>query len=183
MLELKQGDRSAFEALMRKYYPRILNFSYRFISNRQIAEDLSQDVFMKVYKSAWRYRPRSRFQTWLYTIAKNVCLNELRRKRNLMVSLDETHESGENELRKEIADSGSDPDKALLEKEKAALIQAAINDLPENQRIAVILKRYDNFSYAQIAATLNITDKAVKSLLSRAKVNLKNKLKDNIDRD
>ena len=183
MLELKRGDRSAFEALMRKYYPRILNFIYRFISNRQIAEDLSQDVFMKVYKSAWRYRPRSQFQTWLYTIAKNVCLNELRRKRNLMVSLDETHEFGESELRKEIADSGSDPDQDLLQKEKATLIQAAINDLPENQRVAVILKRYENFSYTQIAATLNITDKAVKSLLSRAKGNLKNKLEKIVDLD
>ena len=158
MLELKQGDRNAFEALMRKYYPRILNFIYRFISNRQLAEDLSQDVFMKVYKSAWRYRPRSQFQTWLYTIAKNVCLNELRRKRNLMVSLDETLKYGENKFSKEIADPGSDPGRALLRKEKAALIQAAINDLPENQRIAVVLKRYENFSYAQIAVTLKITD-------------------------
>ena len=137
---------------------------------------------MKVYKSAGRYRPRSQFQTWLYTIAKNGCLNELRRKRNLMVSLDETHESGENELRKEIADPSGDPGKVLFQKEKAALIRAAINDLPENQRIAVILKRYENFSYAQIAETLNVTDKAVKSLLSRAKVNLKNKLTGIIDR-
>ena len=183
MLELKRGDRSAFEALMRKYYPRILNFIYRFVSNRQIAEDLSQDVFMKVYKSAWRYRPRSRFQTWLYTIAKNVCLNELRRKSSRMVSLDETHEFGESELRKEIADPGSDPGQDLLQKEKATLIQAAINDLSENQKIAVILKRYENFSYAQIAATLNITDKAVKSLLSRAKANLKNKLEKIVDLD
>lgn len=183
MLALKQGDRSAFEALMRKYYPRILNFIYRFIGNRQMAEDLSQDVFMKVYKSAWRYRPRAKFQTWLYTIAKNVCMNELRRKRNLMVSLDASHESGENELRKEIADPDSNPGKALLHKEKTALVRAAINELPENQRIAVILKRYENFSYAQIAATLNITDKAVKSLLSRAKVNLKNKLTGTIDRE
>ena len=183
MLELKQGDRNAFEALMRKYYPRILNFIYRFISSRQLAEDLSQDVFMKVYKSAWRYRPRSQFQTWLYTIAKNVCLNELRRKRNLMVSLDETLKSGENKFSKEIADPVSDPGRALLRKEKAALIQAAINDLPENQRIAVVLKRYENFSYAQIAVTLKITDKAVKSLLSRAKENLRKKLAKTIDLD
>ncbi len=183
MLELKQGDRSAFEALMRKYYPRILNFNYRFFSNRQTAEDLSQDVFMKVYKSAWRYRPRSRFQTWLYTIAKNVCLNELRRKRNLMVSLDETHPAGESEMRKEIADPGDDPGRAILQKEKVALIRAAINDLPENQKIAVILKRYEHFSYAQIAATLNVTDKAVKSLLSRAKINLKHRLAGTVDPD
>ena len=183
MLDLKRGDRSAFEALMRKYYPRILNFIYRFIGNREIAEDLSQDVFMKVYKSAWRYRPRSKFQTWLYTIAKNVSLNELRRKRKMMVSLDETHDSGENELRKEIAHPDDDPSQAVLAKEKVALIQAAINDLPENQKMAVILKRYENFSYAQIAATLNITDKAVKSLLSRARVNLKKRLAKTVDPD
>ncbi|MGD2187434.1 MAG: RNA polymerase sigma factor, partial [Desulfobacterales bacterium] len=174
-----KGDRGAFDALMHKYYPRILNFIYRFIGNRQIAEDLSQDVFMRIYKNALHYRPRSQFQTWLYTIAKNVCLNELRRNRRRMVSLDETHKSGEKELRKAIEDPNTNPDEALLRKEKIALIRAAIDALPENQRIAVILKRYENFSYNQIAATLNVTDKAVKSLLSRAKVNLKNKLSRN----
>lgn len=181
MLELKKGDRSAFEALMRKYYPPILNFIYRFLNNRQIAEDLTQDVFMKVYKGAWRYRPRSKFQTWLYTIAKNACLNELRRKRGLMVSLEQTHKSGQSELRKEIVDPNADPSQQLFRKEKVAMIRAAINDLPENQRMAVILKRYENFSYAEIAATLRVTDKAVKSLLSRAKVNLKNKLAGTVD--
>ena len=80
---------------MRKYYPRILNFVYRFLGNRQLAEDLTQDVFMKVYKSARWYRPRSQFQTWLYTIAKNTCLNELRRNQGRMVSLDEPVKSDE----------------------------------------------------------------------------------------
>ena len=84
MLKVKKGDRVAFEILMRKYYPRILNFVYRFLGNRQLSEDLTQDVFLKVYKSARRYRPRSKFQTWLYTIAKNSCLNELRRNRRQM---------------------------------------------------------------------------------------------------
>ena len=75
MLALKKGDRDAFDILMRKYYPHILNFVYRFLGNRQLAEDLTQDIFMKVYKSARRYRPRSKFKTWLYTIAKITCLN------------------------------------------------------------------------------------------------------------
>lgn len=176
MLELKKGDRDAFEILMRKYYPRILNFVYRFLGNRQRAEDLTQDVFMKVYKNARRYRPRSKFQTWLYTIAKNSCLNELRRNRGQMVSLDEPIMFDERVLKKEISDPHADPAGELLQKEKKVLIQTAINGLPENQRIAVILRRYESFSYAEIAATLNVTDKAVKSLLSRAKVNLKNKL-------
>lgn len=183
MLALKKGDRSAFEVLMRKYYVRILNFIYRFLGNRQIAEDLTQDVFMKVYKSAFRYRPRSQFQTWLYTIAKNACLNQLRRKRTMLVSLDQTFHAGDNELQKEIADPDANPDRELLQKERAAMIRAAVNALPDNQRMAVILRRYENFSYAQIAATLNVTDKAVKSLLSRAKVNLKNKLANAVDLD
>ena len=176
MLALKRGDRNAFDDLMRKYYPRILNFAHRLVGNRQLAEDLTQDTFMKVYKSAARYRPRSKFQTWLYTIAKNTCLNELRRKREQFVSLDEPLDARVADLKKELPHPGADPAVEFLQKEKEQQVRAAVNDLPENQRIAVILKRYENFSYAQIAATLNVTDKAVKSLLSRAKVNLKNKL-------
>lgn len=183
MLALKKGDRSAFEVLMRKYYARILNFIYRFLGNRQIAEDLTQDVFMKVYKSAFRYRPRSQFQTWLYTIAKNACLNQLRRKRTMLVSLDQTFHASDHELRTEIADPDANPDRELLQKERAAMIRAAVNALPDNQRMALILRRYENFSYAQIAATLNVTDKAVKSLLSRAKLNLKNKLANAVELD
>ena len=183
MLALKKGDRDAFDILMRKYYPRILNFVYRFLGNQQLSEDLTQDVFMKVYKSARRYRPRSQFQTWLYTIAKNTCLNELRRNRRQMASIDEPVTADERVIKREIPDSRADPAGKFLQKEKKALIQAAINDLPENQRIAVLLRRYEGFSYAEIAATLNATEKAVKSLLSRARVNLNNKLSGIVDPD
>jgi RNA polymerase sigma-70 factor (ECF subfamily) len=183
MLALKTGDRDAFDILMRNYYPHILNFVYRFLGDRQLSEDLTQDIFMKVYKSARRYRPRSKFKTWLYTIAKNTCLNELRRNRGQMVSFDEPVPSAEGQIKKEISDPHADPAGKFLQKEKKALIRAAINELPENQRIAVLLRRYESFSYAEIAATLNVTDKAVKSLLSRAKVNLKNKLSGIIEPD
>jgi RNA polymerase sigma-70 factor (ECF subfamily) len=183
MLKVKKGDRIAFEILMRKYYPRILNFVYRFLGNRQLSEDLTQDVFLKVYKSARRYRPRSKFQTWLYTIAKNSCLNELRRNRGQMVSLDEPFSPDERVHKKEISDPHADPAGEFFQKEKKALIQAAINNLPENQRIAVLLRRYENFSYVEIAATLNVSEKAVKSLLSRAKVNLRKKLSAIVDLD
>ncbi len=183
MLAVKKGDRHAFDDLMRKYYARILNFAYRLIGKRQLAEDITQDVFMKVYKSAARYRPRSKFQTWLYTIAKNTCLNEMRRHRRQMVSLDEPLDAEAGDLKKEMPDPDADPAAAYFQKEQQKQVRAAINDLPENQKIAVILKRYENFSYAEIAATLEVTDKAVKSLLSRAKVNLKNKLAGIIDSD
>ncbi len=176
MLALKKGDRNAFDDLMRKYYPRILNFAYRLVGDRQLSEDLTQDVFMKVYNAAARYRPRSQFQTWLYTIAKNTCLNELRRKSERIVSLDEPLDANTPGLKKELPDPGIDPAAKVLQKEKEKHVRAAVDALPENQKIAVILRRYENFSYAEIAVTLNVTDKAVKSLLSRAKVNLKNKL-------
>jgi RNA polymerase sigma-70 factor (ECF subfamily) len=181
MLQFKAGDQTALEALMRKYYPRILNFIYRFLGNRQVAEDLTQEVFLKVYISAFKYTPRSQFQTWLYTIAKNTALNELRRKRGLFVSTDQTFNSDGNELTKEIADYETAPDKDLMHKEKAAMIRQAIDDLPEKQRMAVILRRFEDFSYAEIAATLKVSDKAVKSLLSRAKLNLKHNLASKID--
>ncbi|MDX1708008.1 MAG: sigma-70 family RNA polymerase sigma factor [Desulfobacterales bacterium] len=183
MLAVKKGDRSAFDDLMRKYYVRILNFSYRFTGSRQLAEDLTQDVFMKVFKSAARYRPRSKFQTWLYTIAKNTCLNEMRRHRGQVVSLDEPLGAAEGELSKEVPDPDADPSAAYLQKETEKQVRAAIHELPENQKIAVILARYDGFTYAEIAATLDVTDKAVKSLLSRAKGNLKNRLAGMIDPD
>ncbi|MGD8667893.1 MAG: sigma-70 family RNA polymerase sigma factor [Desulfobacterales bacterium] len=183
MLAVKKGDRHAFDELMRKYYPRILNFAYRFIGNRQLAEDLAQDVFLKVYRSAARYRPRSQFQTWLYTIAKNTCLNELRRNRGQPLSLDEGPHTDGGELRKELPDPTADPATEFLQKEKEAQVRAAIRDLSEKQKIAVILRRYEGFTYTEIAATLDVTEKAVKSLLSRAKVNLKNKLTGLIDPD
>ncbi len=183
MLAVQKGDRNAFDDLMRKYYPRILNFAYRLIGSRQLAEDLTQDIFLKVYYSAARYRPRSKFQTYLYTIAKNTCLNELRRHREGMVSLDEPHAAHEGELRRELPDPGADPATEFLQKEKENQVRTAIQHLPHNQKIAVILRRYESFSYAEIAATLDVTDKAVKSLLSRAKVNLKNKLAGVVDPD
>ena len=183
MLAVQRGDRNAFDDLMRKYYARILNFAYRLIGNRQLAEDVTQDVFMKIYKSAARYQPRSKFQTWLYTIAKNTCLNEMRRYRGQIVSLDEPLYAEAGGLQKEVSDPDADPAAAYLQKETEKQVRAAINELPENQKMAVILKRYENFSYAEIADTLEVTDKAVKSLLSRAKVNLKNKLAGVIDPD
>jgi RNA polymerase sigma-70 factor (ECF subfamily) len=177
MLEFQGGSKSAFEALMQKYYPRVLNFIYRFLVSREIAEDLTQEVFLRVYKSAPRYKPKSQFQTWLYTIAKNICLNELRKNKDLVTSLDEPIFSANDQMQRQLADPNrAGPYEDLIQKEKATLIRRAINELPENQRMAIILRRYDNFSYAEIAATLNVSDKAVKSLLSRAKVKLKDKL-------
>ncbi len=184
MLEVKKGNKAAFEALMQKYYPRILNFIYRFLGSKAVAEDLTQEVFMRVYKSAAGYKPRSLLQTWIYTIAKNVSLNELRRRKDFVLPLDEKFSSEESELKKEMQDpNSSGPDEELIQKERITVIRAAIKDLPPNQRMAVILRRYDEFSYAEIAKTLNVSDKAVKSLLNRAKENLKIRLANLVKED
>ena len=177
MLEFKDGNKASFEALMQTYFPRVLNFIYRFVGNRELAEDLTQEVFIKVYQNAANYKPQAKFQTWLYTIAKNISLNELRRHKGRMVSLDETFETDGNEVKYQFEDTKmANPKEELLLKERQEIIKAAIHSLPENQRMAVLLRRYDNFAYEEIAKTMNTSVKAVKSLLNRAKENLKEKL-------
>ncbi|MDJ0831102.1 MAG: sigma-70 family RNA polymerase sigma factor [Desulfobacterales bacterium] len=177
MLDFKAGNQAAFEALMRKYYPRVLNFIYRYLGNQSTAEDLTQDVFMRAYKAAPRYQPRSQFQTWLFTIAKNVSLNELRRHKNAPISLDTTPTDEDEKPVLNLEDKTViSPERQVLKKERAIQVQAAIQSLPDNQRTAVLLRRYEDFSYQEIAETMKLSISAVKSLLSRAKINLKNEL-------
>jgi RNA polymerase sigma-70 factor (ECF subfamily) len=178
MMDFQKGNKASFETLMHKYYGRVLNFVYRFIGRKDIAEDLTQEVFIKVYQNVTSYRPQAKFQTWVFTIARNVSLNELRKLNQTAFSLDETFENEEGEaLRPQMEDHKTpSPDAGVLEDEKIALIQEAIQSLPENQRTAVLLRRYEDFSYEEIAKTMNCSVEAVKSLLSRAKENLKIKL-------
>lgn len=177
MLEFQEGNKASFEALMRKYFPRLLNFIYRYVGSREAAEDLAQEVFIRVYKSGANYQPKSKFQTWIFTIARNLSLNELRRNKYKTVSLDAPLYSDEGEMKRQVEDMKKvGPSQNMLCKEREGAVKAAINDLPESQRVAVLLRRYEQFSYEEIARTMNISAKAVKSLLSRAKENLKNKL-------
>ena len=181
MVEFQQGKTVAFETLMRKYYGRVLNFIYRFVGNRAVAEELTQDVFLRVHQGRRTYQPQAKFQTWIYTIAKNVALNELRSRKGT-VSLDEVIVTKEGEVKRDLADqSAVNPQEELFRRERQALVAQAIASLPENQRMAVILRRYDDFSYEEIAATLGCSVAAVKSLLSRAKENLRDKLADLVE--
>ena len=178
MLEFKEGNKASFEKLMTTYFPRILNFIFRFIKNREIAEDLTQEVFIKVYNNGKNYQPKAKFKTWLYTIARNISLNEIRKNKQIIVSLDETVSSKEGVMSRQVADGTvMRADEEMQQEERAEMIRQAIKRLPENQQIAVVLRRYDNFSYDEIAQTMGTTSKAVKSLLSRAKEHLKNRLK------
>lgn len=184
MLEFIQGNKASFEALMRKYFPRLLNFIYRYVGNRQIAEDLTQEVFIKVHNAASKYSPQSKFQTWIFTIAKNMSLNELRRLKRPMISIDESIDLGTDHVQRQFSDETTEaPDKNILEDEKVQAIRTAINDLPKNQRMAVVLRRYENMSYEEIALTMNTSEKAVKSLLNRSKENLKIRLQKFVNND
>jgi RNA polymerase sigma-70 factor (ECF subfamily) len=173
MLTFQQGDKAAFEALMRKFYPRVLNFIFRMIAQRDTAEDLTQEVFVRVYKSVERYRPQAHISTWILTIARNLTLNELRRHQPA-VSLDAPLMGEDSDMQRQLTDPRSvGADEELIRQEKVEAIKEAIASLPENQRTAVLLRRYEEFSYEQIAQTMNLSVEAVKSLLSRAKENLK----------
>lgn len=182
MLKFQEGDKASFEKLIDKYYKRIFNLIYRFVNDRDTAEDLTQEVFIKIYKSQFAYRPRAKFNTWLYQIAKNISLNELRRLKKQTVSLDEPVKGRDHEFKRDLIDSAaSNPYQNASDEEKRQIIRGAIQALPENQRLAVILRRYEKLSYEDIALSLNCSVKAVKSLLSRAKENLKERLSGLID--
>ncbi len=182
MLAFQKGDKAAFEALLKAYFPRILNFIHRFVRDRQQAEDLTQDVFIKVYHASDRYRPEARFRTWLYTIARRTSLNAIRRNKiAAALSLDALRSSEKGDMPVQVEDKAAErPDEGLLRHERTARVRRAIEALPLNQREAVILRRYEELSYEEIAQTMGISLSAVKSLLNRAKENLKEALRHEI---
>jgi len=176
MLAFKHGDPAAFEELLRRHFRGVLNFVYRFIGRRDIAEELTHEVFIKVYRSTAGYEPRAHFRTWLFTIAKRVCLNELRRRSHDELSLEAMESSSADRGRAALPDPSPPAEEDLIRRERTAAVRAAIEELPETQRLAVILRRYEGFSYEEIAAALEISEKAVKSLLSRARERLRQTL-------
>jgi RNA polymerase sigma-70 factor, ECF subfamily len=180
MVRFCQGDESAFDTLVEKHKAPILNYIYRQIGNLDEAEDIAQTVFVQVYKSAERYEPSAKFTTWLFTIARNLCLNEFRRRqRHPVQSIHETgNEDSEFEERQFIDASARSPALEISEKELQEHILMAIQKLPENQRTAVLLCRYEGLPYEDIAKVLEISVSATKSLLHRARETLKLELKD-----
>lgn len=179
MLRVKRGDRVAFAELVEKYKQPVMNLVYRTLRDEAEAEDLAQNVFLQVYKSAKRYESRAKFSTWLFTIARNLCLNEIRRRsRHPADSLEETHAEHEDQPRQQYEDKKiiSPPEK-LLHGELAQKIEEALAELPENQRTAILLCRQDELSYEEIAEVLGCSLSATKSLIHRGRETLKEKLK------
>ena len=179
MLRVKRGDRAAFAALVDKYKQPLLNFIFRTLRDETEAEDLAQNVFLQVYKSRDRYERTAKFTTWLFTIARNLCLNELRRRsRHPAESIEEMHAEHEDQPRQQYEDKAhiAAPEK-LLHGELAQKIEEALAELPENQRTAILLCRQDELSYEEIAKILDCSLSATKSLIHRGRETLKEKLK------
>ncbi len=179
MLRVKRGDRAAFAELVDKYKQPVTNFISRSLHDETEAEDLAQNVFLQVYKSRSRYKQTAKFSTWLFTIARNLCLNELRRRsRHPAESLEETHTEHEDQPPRQFEDKSqiAAPEE-VLHGELVQKIDEALAELPENQRSAILLCRQDDLSYEEIARILRCSLSATKSLIHRGREALKEKLK------
>lgn len=161
MLKLKEGDRFAFDELYDRFKARVYNYVLRYLGNVYMAEDLTQEVFVRVYMYAKNYQPNAKFSTWLFTIATNLLINEHNKHR--YTSLNEMDNIQDNR-------SSIEDDFILGDTEQQLL--KIINTLPQNQRVAIMLRSYEDMDYHEIAQVLRVSKKAVKSLLSRARERL-----------
>ena len=179
MLRVQQGDREAFELIVEKYKQPILNLLSRSLNDPNEAEDLAQNVFVQVYKSAQRYRPTARFSTWIYTIARNLCLNEIRRRtRHPAESLEAGNLPSDEGPSRQWPDTRSESSAAgLLRTELQEKVAQAIAELPEKQRLAILLCQDEELSYEEISQVLECSVSATKSLIFRAREQLKARLK------
>lgn len=179
MLRVKEGDTAAFTDLVEKYKQPVMNLIYRTVHDATEAEDLAQNVFVQVFKSAPRYQSTAKFSTWLFTIARNLCLNEIRRRtRHPAESLDVPHPEQEDQPLRQFEDKKTaSPPESLLQGELALKIEEALADLPENQRSAVLLCRQEDLSYEEIAEILGCSVSATKSLIHRGRAALRERLK------
>src|SRR6266550_3954611 len=168
------GDTGAFEQLIERHQSLVAGTVARMLGSNSDVDDIAQQVFIRVWKSASRYVPRAKFTTWLLKITRNLVFNELRRsKRHTQVPLQPEANVEEMQLKDE---SNPSPDASLLELELQEAIEKAIGELPETQRMALVLRRYEEFSYEQIADILNLSVPAVKSVLFRARTELRVRL-------
>src|ERR1043165_799057 len=179
MLRVKQGEGGALAELVEKFKQPVMNVVYRMVHDATEAEDLAQNVFVQVHKSAARYEVSSKFSTWLFTIARNLCLNELRRRsRHPADSMDAGHPEQEEQPWQQFEDKKTfSPPESLLHGELERKIEEAMAELPENQRTAILLCRQDELSYEDIAKVLKCSLSATKSLIHRGRETLKQKLK------
>jgi len=176
MLRVRDDQVGAFEELVELYQHRLVAVMNHLVGNAAEAEDLAQEAFLRVYRARKKYRPRSKFSTWLFTIANNLALNALRsRQRKPVVSLpaQDSGPLGPRPAEHILADRRSGPMQRIQKQELAAIVRQALDGLNERQRTAVVLNKFEDMNYAEIAEVMGLTTKAVKSLLSRARENLR----------
>ena len=180
MLRVKAGDESAFDYLVQKYRRPLVSFMYRMARNTAAAEDLAQEVFLRVYRSRQTYEASAKFTTWLYRIATNLAVNHARDTRHerpeVTVSLDEPDEETGTTL--DVADGTVTAEEALVRRERMLAIRSKVEALPERQKLAVIMHKYQQMDYKQIAGVLKLSESATKSLLFRAYETLREQLKE-----
>ena len=173
MLDVKAGDEQSFALLLHRYRTPLVNFLYRMVRNREQAEDLAQEVFIRVYRARADYVPSAKFTTWLFRIATNLALNSLRdtRHQRMEVSLDapvtvDSEEGDERPL--DVAEKNPNIEEHLVQEAQREMIRHAIDKLPEKQRAAVLLHKYQDLDYGEISKILSCSESALKSLLFRA---------------
>jgi len=180
MLRVKAGDDSAFDYLVQKYRRPMISFMYRMAHNSAVAEDLAQEVFLRVYRSREKYEASAKFTTWLYRIATNLAVNHARDTRNerseKVVSIDEPDE--ETGLTVDLPDGSMSAEEGIIRRERLAAIRRRVQELPERQRVAVLMHKFQQMDYRQIAEVLKLSESATKSLLFRAYEALRTQLKE-----
>lgn len=180
MLRVKAGDESAFAELVQKYRRPMVSFMYRMAHSPAAAEDLAQEVFLRVYRSRETYEPSAKFTTWLYRIATNLAMNYARDTRHERpentVNIDE--QDSETGLTFDVPDGAPTAEQMLVRRERLAAIRKRVQSLPERQRTAVIMHKYQQMDYRQIAEVLKLSESATKSLLFRAYESLREQLKE-----
>jgi RNA polymerase sigma-70 factor (ECF subfamily) len=180
MLELKAGNMAAFDHLMQKYRKPIIHFMFRMTRNQAVAEELAQEVFLRVYRSRETYRAEARFSTWLYRIATNLGVNHARDTRHertaSTIYLDEP--DTETGTSPDVADATPGAESGMLQRERMEAIREHVLALPERQRLGVLMHKYDGMDYKQIGEVLKLSESATKSLLFRAYQTLREKLKE-----
>ncbi|NUQ63826.1 MAG: sigma-70 family RNA polymerase sigma factor [Pirellulales bacterium] len=186
MLEVRDGSAAAFEELVLRYQRRLVTVLEHQLGSREWAEDLAQDVFLRVYRARKNYVPGAKFSTWLFTIANNGALNALRnrsRRREVSLELRQSGLSGAHPMERLLQASSTEmPARQLDKAETRQMVRLALESLNERQRMAVLLSKFEEMSYADIAEAMELSPKAIKSLLSRARVNLREVLEAYVQR-
>lgn len=169
MLDVKAGDEGSFDLLLRRYRTPLVNFLFRMVRDSATAEDLAQEVFLRVYRARKQYSPTAKFTTWLFRIATNLALNSIRdnRHRQMETSIDAPKED-EDGAPLELPSREMRIDEHMIERDRANFIRRAVDSLPEKQRAAVLLHKYEEMDYGEIAKILECSESALKSLLFRA---------------